>query len=77
MTIGERIQKKRKEAGLSQEELGAKLNVSRQAVYKWENDQSLPEMNNLIAMAKILNVSQVQVSRIEKRALAQLHEMLR
>ena len=39
MTIGERIQKKRKEAGLSQEELGAKLNVSRQAVYKWENDQ--------------------------------------
>ena len=56
MTIGERIQKKRKEAGLSQEELGAKLNVSRQAVYKWENDQSLPEMNNLIAMAEILNV---------------------
>lgn len=56
MTIGERIQKKRKETGLSQEELGAKLNVSRQAVYKWENDQSLPELNNLIAMSELFHV---------------------
>ncbi|MGM9942185.1 MAG: helix-turn-helix domain-containing protein [Bulleidia sp.] len=56
MTIGERIQKKRKEAGMSQEELGAKLKVSRQSVYKWENGQSLPELNNLIAMAELFHV---------------------
>ena len=56
MTLGQRIQKKRKEKGLSQEKLGEQLNVSRQTVYKWENDQTIPELFNLIAMAEILDV---------------------
>ena len=43
MTLGERILKKRKECGLSQESLGNKLEVSRQTVYKWETDQAVPE----------------------------------
>ena len=38
MTFGEKIQKLRKEAGLSQEELAHRLKVSRQAVSKWERD---------------------------------------
>ena len=46
MTLGQRIQKKRKEKGLSQEKLGEQLNVSRQTVYKWENDQTIPELFN-------------------------------
>ena len=54
MTLGQRIQKKRKEKGLSQEKLGEQLNVSRQTVYKWENDQTIPELFNLIGMAEIL-----------------------
>ena len=56
MTLGQRIQQKRKEKGLSQEKLGEQLNVSRQTVYKWENDQTIPELFNLIAMAEILEV---------------------
>ena len=46
MTLGQRIQKKRKEKGLSQEKLGEQLNVSRQTVYKWENDPTIPELFN-------------------------------
>ena len=56
MTLGQRIQQKRKEKGLSQEKLGEQLNVSRQTVYKWENDQTVPELFNPIAMAEILDV---------------------
>lgn len=56
MTLGQRIQQKRKEKGLSQEKLGEQLNVSRQTVYKWENDQTIPELFNLIAMTEILDV---------------------
>ncbi|MGM9940788.1 MAG: helix-turn-helix domain-containing protein [Bulleidia sp.] len=56
MGIGSRIFQKRKEKGLSQEKLGERLNVSRQTVYKWENDQSTPEIANLIAMAEIFDV---------------------
>ena len=46
MTLGQRIQKKRKEKGLSQEKLGEQLNVSRQTVYKWGNDPTIPELFN-------------------------------
>lgn len=44
MTVGERIAQLRKEHTLSQEELGEQLNVSRQAIYKWERNASLPEI---------------------------------
>lgn len=43
MTIGERISQKRKELGLSQESLGEKLGISRQAIYKWESDPPCPK----------------------------------
>ncbi|QIK57220.1 helix-turn-helix transcriptional regulator [Erysipelothrix sp. HDW6A] len=57
MTLGQRISQNRKKLGLSQEALGEKLNVSRQAVYKWESDISLPDTNNLIELSKIFSVS--------------------
>ena len=43
MTFGEKLQRLRKEAGLSQEELAGRLHVSRQAVSKWERNESYPE----------------------------------
>ena len=49
MTLGQRIAQKRKELGLSQEALGEQLSVSRQSIYKWEADSSLPEIDKLIA----------------------------
>ena len=56
MSIGERITQKRKEMGLSQEALGEKLCVSRQAIYKWEADATLPEIEKLVALAKLFDV---------------------
>lgn len=56
MTVGQRIAQKRKELGLSQEGLGDKLGVSRQAIYKWESDASLPEVEKLVALSRIFSV---------------------
>lgn len=56
-TLGQRIQESRKAAGLSQEALGQELNVSRQAVSKWEADAAIPELENLIAMSRLFGVS--------------------
>ncbi len=57
MTFGEKIQKLRKEAGLSQEELACQLGVSRQAVSKWERDNGYPETEKIIRMSKIFKVT--------------------
>lgn len=53
MDFGSKLQNLRKEKKLSQEQLAEKLNVSRQAVSKWESNQSYPEMEKLIEMTKI------------------------
>lgn len=57
MTFGEKIQKLRKEAGLSQEELAYQLNVSRQAISKWERNHGYPETEKIIRMSKIFHVT--------------------
>jgi transcriptional regulator with XRE-family HTH domain len=57
MNFAERILYCRKKALLSQEELANKLGVSRQAVSKWETGESIPDMNNLAALADIFQVS--------------------
>ncbi len=73
MTIGERIAQKRKENNLSQEALGEALGVSRQSISKWESDNSLPEIEKLIAMSKLFSVSVgwlLGVEETEQRAEA-------
>ena len=57
MTTGARIAQKRKALGLSQEALGDQLGVSRQAIYKWESDSTLPEIDKLIALSRLFGVS--------------------
>ena len=57
MNLGAKIFEYRKKAGLSQEELGYKLNVTRQSVSLWETNQAQPSADNLIALSKILGVS--------------------
>ena len=57
MTFGEKIQKLRKEAGLSQEELSYQLGVSRQAVSKWERDNGYPETEKIVRISKLFQVS--------------------
>ncbi len=57
MTISEKLYKLRKQSGLSQEELAEKLNVSRQAISKWETGTSIPESDKLISISNFFEVS--------------------
>lgn len=54
MSIGERITQLRKDQKLSQGDLAKALDVSRQAVSKWENDQASPDTIKLIQLAEVL-----------------------
>lgn len=54
MSIGERIAELRKQQNISQVQLAKALGVSRQAVSKWENDQTAPDTINLIRLADLL-----------------------
>lgn len=57
MTIGEKIALRRRTAGLSQEALAAQLGVSRQAVSRWETDESLPDTEKIAQLCRIFGVS--------------------
>ena len=57
MSFNEKLIELRKKEGLSQEELGYKLNVTRQTVSKWELGQTTPEMDKLTEISKLFNVS--------------------
>lgn len=55
MKFGENLKRIRKDKKMSQEELAEKVNVSRQAVSKWETGEAYPEMNNILELCKIFN----------------------
>lgn len=57
MTLGERIQYYRKCSGFSQESLAERLGVSRQAVSKWETDESTPDALRVIQLAEAFGIS--------------------
>lgn len=57
MNIAERLQELRKNAGYSQEQVAEMLGLSRQAVSKWESGQGKPEIDNIVKLMEIYNVS--------------------
>lgn len=57
MTIGEKIANLRAAAHISQEQLAEKLSVSRQSVSKWEINQSLPQIDNVLTLCKLFRVT--------------------
>ncbi|MBS6474399.1 MAG: helix-turn-helix transcriptional regulator [Clostridiales bacterium] len=57
MNIADRIQQLRKTKGVSQEELADKIGVSRQAVSKWESEQSLPDLERIVLMSDYFEVT--------------------
>ena len=57
MTIGKRIGLLRRQKGMTQEELATQMGVSPQAVSKWENDQTCPDITALPKLARFLGVS--------------------
>lgn len=70
MTVGQRIARKRKELGLSQEGLGEQLGVSRQSIYKWESDQALPEVEKLVNLSKLFSVTVGWLLGVEEASAA-------
>lgn len=57
MSIAERLQELRKRSGYSQEQVAEMLGLSRQAVSKWESGQGKPEIDNIVKLTEIYNVS--------------------
>lgn len=85
MKFNEKLIEIRKKQGLSQEELGMELQVSRQIISKWETGLSVPDADVLIEMANLLDVSVSQLLGIEEsihsngnlaKELAELNEQL-
>ena len=70
-TLGQRIASERKKLGLSQEALGDKMGVSRQAISKWESDGAVPEIDKLIAMSKLFGVTLGWLLGVEEEAAAE------
>ncbi len=72
MSVGERITQLRKQYHISQAELSRIMNISRQAVSKWENDLSEPDTLNLIKLADALNTD-VEYLATGKSSLSPSH----
>ena len=57
MTLGEKIQELRRKNAISQDALAERLDVSRQAVSKWERDEATPETDKIVKLAQVFSVS--------------------
>ena len=57
MELGKQIKKHRQEAHLSQEELANRVYVSRQTISNWDNDKSYPDVNSLVLLSEIFQIS--------------------
>ena len=64
--LGNRLAGLRKKHGFSQEQLADELGISRQAVSRWENGESTPDTENIIALAGIYNISVDELIRAAK-----------
>lgn len=57
MTFAEKLKSLRRQSGMSQEKLAEKLGVSRQAITKWETDGGIPDIENIMAISGLFNIS--------------------
>ncbi|MBS7298895.1 MAG: phosphoglucosamine mutase [Eubacteriales bacterium] len=63
MTIGEKIAQLRMNADISQEQLAEKISVSRQSVSKWEMDQAIPQIDKVLQLCELFNISTDELLR--------------
>ncbi len=66
MTFSEKLKTIRKKAGMSQEKLAEKIGVSRQAITKWETDSGIPDIDNMMALSSLFNISLDELLSNEK-----------
>lgn len=77
MTFSEKLKSMRKQSGMSQEKLAEKIGVSRQAITKWENNSGIPDIENLLSISSLFNVSVDELlsnEKIEKKQTDYLFE---
>ena len=77
MTFAEKLKSMRKQSGMSQEKLAEKIGVSRQAITKWENNSGIPDIENMLALSSLFNVSVDELlsnEKIEKKQTDYLYE---
>ena len=75
MIFAEKLKTLRKEKNISQEQLAEKINVSRQAITKWESGNGIPDIENLIAISALFNES-LDSLLSEEKSLISKHEFL-
>ena len=77
-TIGNRIQVLRKQHGMSQQKLSEHLNITRQTISKWEADQSLPDLDALLMMSELFDVSIAYILCVEEdnKSISQMYELM-
>lgn len=68
MTFAQRLRELRNRTGMSQEKLAERLGVSRQAITKWETDAGMPEVENLLAISTLFDISVDELLGNEKGA---------
>lgn len=64
--LGIQLKIYREKSGLSQSQLAAKLNISRQAVSKWENGKTFPDIQNLILLSNIFQITLDELVMVSK-----------
>lgn len=67
LQLGERLKELREKKGMSREDLAQAMNVSRQAVYKWENNKGYPDIENLIRLSELFDVSLDELIKNDRR----------
>ena len=67
MELGNQLQKLREKYDMSQQDLAEKLNVSRQAIYKWEHNKGYPDIENLIALSDVFQVTVDEMIRSDDK----------
>lgn len=77
MTFSNKIKKLRKDNKMTQENLADKLNVSRQTISKWENGVTFPDIDNILEICRVFNVSSDSLlnyqSEIEVRKITKIN----
>ncbi len=75
LTLGQFIAKRRKYMGLTQEELGERIGVSKSAVAKWETDGGIPDRDNLRRLSQVINTSIEDLHKLTSNANANSFDM--
>ncbi|MFD6509146.1 helix-turn-helix domain-containing protein [Bacillus sp. NPDC060175] len=73
MSLGEQLKRLRESKGFSQEGVAKKIGVTRQAVYKWENDKSCPDIENLILLSEMYNVTHDELIKGNQDSKKKIH----